>query len=280
MRDLRSRLSISTATVVIAGLLIWLSPYPLIGILIACLIATLAAVGVWEYARLAEAKNFHPDSKLMIVVAVAEVISFYFSQRNASYYFWPLIVFYLGSVLFFLAHFRHSYKALAQIAIEVFGIIYIAIPLCFMLGVLYPNAPQDGRWWLMYLIVTTKITDVGAYFVGRLFGKRKLAPLLSPKKTIEGAVAGFLCTVIASLAMAWVGQNFLKGSFDLSWIQAIWLSVIIAILAQLGDLAESLLKRDAFVKDSNRLPGLGGVLDVVDSLLFTAPVVYFYLSMS
>ncbi len=276
--DLNRRFITSAIVIVAAGILIGFSPYPWIGILTACAIAGLAGIAVWEYVQLAQAKNFHPDSKLMIVVTVVEVFAFYFAQRHLVFPLLPLMVLFIGVIVFFLAHFHHSYKALAQVAIELFGIIYIAIPLCFMLGILYPDADQDGRWWLAYLIVVTKITDVGAYFVGRLWGKKKLAPLLSPKKTVEGAIAGFVCAVLASVFLSWISGRYLADSFDLELMQALWLGALIGVLAQIGDLAESLLKRDAFVKDSNRLPGLGGIFDMVDSLLLTTPIIYFYLS--
>ncbi len=278
LRDLNGRLWTSTIVGITAAVLIGFSPYTWVGILVAVCIAALAGIGIWEYVQLAQAKNFHPDSKLMIIIAVAEVFAFYFAQRQMVFPQLPLVILFIGVITFFLAHFHHSYKALAQVAIEFFGVCYVTIPLCFILGILYPQISQDGRWWLMYLIIVTKITDVGAYFVGRLWGKRKLAPLLSPKKTVEGAIAGFFCAVIASVFLAWIAKGHTKG-FDLGLLHSLCLGALIGVLAQIGDLAESLLKRDAFVKDSNSLPGLGGVLDMLDSLLLTAPVVYFYLSM-
>jgi phosphatidate cytidylyltransferase len=277
IRDLNRRLVTSTIVIVVAGILIAFSPYPLMGLLAAGVIAALAGIAVWEYVQLAQAKNFHPNLKLMIIVAVIEVFAFYFAQRHVAIAQLPLIILFLSVIAFFLAHFRHSYKALAQVAIELFGVCYAAIPLCFMLGILYPyHVDQDGRWWLAYLIVVTKITDVGGYFVGRLWGKRKLAPLLSPKKTVEGAVAGFFCAVLASILCGILGRGV--NGFNLGIWQSLWLGALIGILGQIGDLAESLLKRDAFVKDSNSLPGLGGILDMTDSLLLTTPVVYFYVS--
>lgn len=276
IRDLRRRFLTSSIVIIIAALLIAFSPYPWVGVLAACTIAAIAAIGLWEYVQLARAKNFHPNSILMIIAGVAEVFAFYFAHRHQAFPQLPLIILFVTGVLFFLAHFHHTYKALAQVAIELFGVFYIAIPLCFMLAILYPVAGQDGRWWLMYLIVVTKMTDVGAYFIGRLWGKRKLAPFLSPKKTVEGAIAGFLCAVAVSISFVWLKQG-MQG-FDLNLVQALWIGSSIGILAQIGDLSESLLKRDAFVKDSNSLPGLGGILDMIDSLLFTTPIVYFYLT--
>ncbi len=280
LTDLYRRLASSIVVVGCVALLIAFSPCPWVSLAVVLAIAGLTGIGVWEYVQLAQAKDLHPSSKLMITVAICEVGAFFVARKFSIGLQLPLIVLVVGVIAFFLAHFKHSYKALPQVAVELFGVCYLAIPFCFMLGVLYPNeqSHQDGRWWLMYLIAVTKITDVSAYFVGKLWGKHKLAPLLSPKKTIEGALAGFVSSVVASLVLCWVSDRWLYGSFDLPLVHALWMGVLIGILAQVGDLAESLLKRDAFVKDSNRLPGLGGVLDMVDSLLFTSPVVYFFLS--
>lgn len=192
----------------------------------------------------------------------------------------PVFVFAVGVGLFFLNRFRRSDGALIHVAVEFFGVAYIAIPLSYMLAILYPIATpvvEDGRWWIFYLILVTKITDIGAYFVGRIWGKHRLAPLLSPKKTVEGAIGGLVCTIALSLSMVYLGRTYAGDAFPLAWVDALWLGLLIGVFGQLGDLAESLLKRDAMVKDSNTIPGLGGVLDTLDSLIFTAPIVYFYL---
>jgi phosphatidate cytidylyltransferase len=280
--DLPRRLLTSSIVIMCASILIAFSPHFWVSLVVLLFIAALAGVGVWEYVQLAQAKDLHPSSRLMISVAVIEVGAFFLARQFPTLEQLPLIVLFIGFIAFFIAHFKHAYKALAQVAIELFGVCYVAIPLCFMIGILYPLTkepfPQDGRWWLMYLIVVTKITDVGAYFVGKLWGRHKLAPFLSPKKTVEGAAAGFCCAVGASVIMYEIGKKWLSHSFSLTFPEALWMGMVIGILAQIGDLSESLLKRDAFVKDSNRLPGLGGVLDMLDSLLLTAPVVYFFLS--
>jgi phosphatidate cytidylyltransferase len=133
----------------------------------------------------------------------------------------------------------------------------------------------DGRWWIAYLLVVTKITDVGAYFAGSLWGRRKLAPAISPKKTIEGAIFGLACAMAASLAFSLLGNY--AGPFRLRTLEWLFLGGLLGAVGQFGDLSESLLKRDANKKDSNALPGVGGVLDLVDSILFNAPIIYIYL---
>jgi phosphatidate cytidylyltransferase len=283
MADLNRRLMVSLVLGIIVASLIAFSTFPFVSLLLMLSVATLAGIGTWEYAQLAVAKGIKPATRWMVLLAVAQVAALYTSLVFVDFPQLPILVLAVAIVLFFLLHFRDSTDALFTIAVEFFGVAYVAAPLSLMLGVLYPIAhqgiPQEGRWWLVYLILVTKITDVGAYFVGRLWGKHKLSPHLSPKKTVEGAVAGFIAAVLASMLIYYSGRHFFDGNFELRLSESIWLGMLIGVFGQIGDLAESLLKRDAVVKDSNSLPGLGGVLDMVDSLLFTTPIVYFFIRM-
>ncbi len=283
MADLKRRLAVSGVLGVVVALLIAFSTTPFISLLLMCTVAALAAVGVWEYAQFVSNKGIAPATRWMVVAAILQVVALYASLVFVDFPQFPILILFASLVLFFLLHFRDATDALHCIAAEFFGVVYVAVPLSLMLGVLYPvdhaGLPQEGRWWLVYLIVVTKITDVGAYFVGRLWGKAQLSPHLSPKKTVEGAIAGFFSALIGSIVVQQAGLYFFGPHFSLSLSEAIWLGMLMGILGQIGDLAESLLKRDAVVKDSNTLPGLGGVLDMVDSLLFTTPLVYFFIRM-
>jgi len=281
LADLNQRLVVSGVVIAVVMMLIFFSYVPAVNILLVLTIAALAAVGVWEYAQLAKAKGLSPASNLMIIVAVCQVLAFYITLAYPELSKLSLLIIILGFISFFIAHFNNTSNALLHVAVELFGVCYLAIPLSFMLAILYPFSHhaeiQDGRWWLFYLIVVTKITDVGGYFAGKLIGRHPLAPQLSPKKTVEGAIGGFLSAIALSVAMALIGKAFSISSFRLEVSEAIWIGMVIGVLAQVGDLAESLLKRDAMVKDSNTLPGVGGILDMLDSLLFTCPVVYFFI---
>lgn len=283
MMDLKRRFFVSTIVGALVVLLIVFSTHLLVSYLLVGFVAILAGIGVWEYAQLAISKGLRPHTKTMVFIAVAEVIALYVSLLFVDFPQLPIFVLAIGIVLFLLLHFNETSNSLSTVAIEFFGVAYVAAPLSLMLGVLYPTPyiglPQEGRLWLVYLILVTKITDTAAYFVGRLWGKHKLSPMLSPKKTIEGAVAGLFAAVLASMFCHFVGTSLLGTRFSLSLSESIWLGTLIGCAGQIGDLAESLLKRDADVKDSNILPGLGGVLDMVDSLLFTAPIVYFFIRM-
>ncbi len=284
MADLNKRLMVSTVAILIIATLLVFSKNLLVITLLVVSVASLVAIGIWEYARFARAKGLRPALLAMMVVAVCEVFAFFSAHKLIIFPQSPAIILAAGAVIFFMMHFKDTSDALVHVAVEFFGVCYVAVPLSFLLAILYPIATDgtvlDGRWWLVYLIVVTKVTDAGAYFVGRLWGKHPLAPILSPNKTIEGAIAGFLCAVLCSLFMSFLGSQVAPDLLQLPFWDALWLGSLIGILGQIGDLAESLLKRDAVVKDSNALPGLGGVLDMVDSLLLTAPIVYFYLKIT
>jgi phosphatidate cytidylyltransferase len=161
-------------------------------------------------------------------------------------------------------------RALALMA-ELLGILYLAL-------FLYPAVVIrcDSRWigphWVLFLLIVVWTNDIAALAIGKTLGKRLLAPLLSPKKTWEGAIGGLLTGIGIAAAI----HFFLFP--DLPMHSAIIASTLIGIFGQLGDLAESMLKRAAAIKDSSHLiPGHGGVLDRMDSLLFAIPVLYFYL---
>jgi phosphatidate cytidylyltransferase len=147
-----------------------------------------------------------------------------------------------------------------------------------VLGILYFGHGQDGRFWIAYLLIVTKIADVGAYFAGNLWGKKKLAPTISPKKTVEGAICGLICAMLVSYGFHCLSSSIPGIYFDLTLFQSIILGLLLGLIGQFGDLSESLLKRDANKKDSNSLPGLGGALDSIDSLLFNSAIVYIYLN--
>jgi len=281
--DLQKRLIVSVIAVMLLVGLMLFSENVFVKAILVLFVAALSGIGVWEYAQFSRAKHLRPAVWAMVVVAVCEVFAFFSAHKLIVFSQFPAIVLIAGTILFFLLHFSDVSDALLHVAVEFFGVCYVAVPLSFMLAILYPISAAgrswDGRWWLVYLIVVTKIVDVAAYFVGRLWGKIPLAPLLSPKKTVEGAIAGVLSAVLCSVGIGLIGEAFQSTLFHLPLFPSIILGLCIGLVGGIGDLAESLLKRDAVVKDSNALPGLGGILDMVDSLLLTSPIVYFYLKM-
>jgi phosphatidate cytidylyltransferase len=272
--ELYHRLLFSIIAIGLIALLLIFAYRNSIQILLTIIVTTLTAIGVWEYTQLFKSKAINPATTLMIIVAMVEVLAFHLLLSYPNWSKTGFLIIISGFISFFIAHLQNAKNALLHIAVEFFGICYLAIPFSFILAILYPKLETfDGRWWIVYLIGVTKIADVAGYFIGKLFGKYPLAPKVSPKKTVEGSIAGFLSCIALSLIFAATSGSL---HLNLSYYNAVWLGALIGVLAQLGDLSESILKRDASVKDSNILPGIGGVLDTVDSILFTAPIVYLF----
>lgn len=241
---------------------------------VAGFVSALTGVAIWEYEQFAKAKGGRMIMPALILLSIAQVLSFFLSAEWGWPRSLPLIVFLIAFLVLFALHFGEKEGAIVDLAVSSFGLLYIAVPMGMVLGILYSDG-VDGRWWLIYLLAVTKITDVGAYFAGSLWGRRKLAPSISPKKTIEGAVFGLVCAIVASFLFHLASDY--AGTFHLGMYEWIFLGLILGAIAQFGDLSESLLKRDANKKDSNALPGLGGVLDALDSILFNAPIIFIYL---
>lgn len=274
MTDLYKRVVVASVSTLIIICLIVFAFDPIFQYFVAAIVATLAGVAIWEYEQFVKAKGGKMIIPVLIVLSMAEVLAFFIYAKDNSYGSLPVAVFFSGFLILFAMHFREKEGAIVNLAVSSFGLLYIAVPVGMILGILYSDH-VDGRWWIAYLLVVTKITDVGAYFAGNLWGKRKLAPKISPKKTVEGAVAGLICAVIASFIF-YIMSDF-AGPFQINGYAWLALGLILGIVGQFGDLSESLLKRDAQKKDSNALPGLGGVLDSIDSIIFNAIIIFVYL---
>lgn len=174
----------------------------------------------------------------------------------------------ISCLAIFVYNFRKDllHEALASCAVTFFGLVYVAF---FFSELINLRGLYYGSQWVFYVALIVKGGDAGAYFTGRKYGKVKLLEHVSPNKSVEGAVGGFITTLVLSL----LSKLYMP---DVALVHFLVLGVLVGIISQLGDLAESLLKRDAGIKDSGALPGLGGLLDVMDSLLLTVPFVYYY----
>lgn len=186
-----------------------------------------------------------------------------------------LILFVLGlCVVRFFS--RSNTNGILAIATTLFGLMYVPWLLNFIQKInFFPGINGNGKYYVLYYIVVTKFSDSGAYAVGSLIGRHKMIPRISPGKTWEGFVGALVISTGASLLFAHLAAGRLAG---MTWAHATILGIILSVSAVLGDLIESLFKREAGVKDSGKLfPGIGGILDLLDSLLFNAPLMYLYL---
>src|SRR5258706_14844531 len=184
-----------------------------------------------------------------------------------------LILFVLGLCLRQLFS-RSNTAGILAISTTLFGLMYVPWLLNFLQKInFFPGV--DGRYYLIYFVVITKFSDTGAYSVGSLFGRHKMIPRISPGKTWEGFGGALLVSTLASLIFVHFLGSRMPG---MNWKHAIVLGLVVSTSAVVGDLIESLFKREAGVKDSGKFfPGIGGILDLLDSLLFNAPIMYLYL---
>lgn len=280
MNPLQQRLIVSSIGIALMLIIIWLSAAPVFKPVFAIAIAAIIGTAMWEFYEIARQKGLETVKPVGIAFATLYVFAVVLNTQYPEAKELPDIVLLSALIGCFLYFFIKGSSPIINLSATFFGIAYLAVPLSCMLRVAYffsQSGTQDGRWWLFYLIAVTKITDTGAFFFGKQFGRNKLTPYISPKKTWEGALGGLLAAIAGSALIKvtadWIGS----GAFVMSFGQSLFLGLAIGLLAQCGDLAESLLKRDGGVQDSNRLPGLGGMLDIVDSVVFTAPLVYIFL---
>jgi phosphatidate cytidylyltransferase len=169
--------------------------------------------------------------------------------------------------LFYLIAYSHIPDLSRDLMVNVLALLYIPLLLGHFVWLRYLS---DGQWWVFWLLMVIMAGDTGAFYVGRTWGKTKLYPEVSPGKTWAGVVGGIAAAVIVGLAL---GRWALPG---VSLAALAWLALLLAVVGLLGDLFESMLKRQAQVKDASEiLPGHGGMLDRLDSLLFTAPLVVY-----
>jgi phosphatidate cytidylyltransferase len=242
-------------------------------------VVLIIAVSLSEFYNLVERKDIVISKKFgialgsLIPVIVYTTSAFKFSSVFNSYpSSWEMVITILICFIIFVVRFtrKDSSQAIAVLSTTVFGILYISWPLSFIIKLLFL---PSGKILIVYLLLVTKTGDMGAYLVGSRIGKHSLIKRISPSKSKEGTLGGLVFSIISSLI---IGVLWLKIE---PW-QCIVLGFVLGSLAQLGDLCESLLKRDCQVKDSGKLfPELGGMLDLVDSIIFAAPLFYLYVSL-
>jgi len=263
--SLKNRLISSALILTLVAIIIFHSPNWVFSLLASAMIGC----GLWEFFNLAEKKGIFVYKYFGVFIGMLVPITLYFQSGMEGYFavepFFIVIACLFTFVLLFIR--RENSQALASISVTMFGLLYIAWFFSFFVKIKF--LPQ-GASLVAFLILVTKMGDVGAYFAGRSIGKHSLIPRISPNKTVEGTVGG----LIASVATALVSKLYLPGY---SYAHLLILGLLLGILAQVGDLAESLIKRDCNVKDAgDNISGFGGILDIIDSLLFTAPIFYFY----
>jgi len=246
--------------------------------------AVIAELAAYEYLQLAAVGAETHGAKLRIPfwwMSLATALAFVVTLPNFPVEAQLPVLSALTLALFAWNGFRSPLiQVLPDTAQGIFGLIYIAYPLT-LIPLLWKK--EDGTALVIFLMVCVWVGDIAALYIGRAFGKHKLAPRLSPGKTWEGSAASIAGSVIAAFLVIYIGDVLTaRGNLILHTSQPMWQSLLLAavlnIAAQLGDLLESAIKRGAGVKDSgSMLPGHGGMLDRIDALLLAAPVLWFAL---
>jgi len=234
------------------------------------LIAAAALAGTYEFYHMANFDRREPLLYLGLLCALALVLSPHYGSLDVL----PIVI-TAAMLISLICLLRRPSKerAFHNWAWTIVGAFYVGWMLSYWLNL---RGLEDGRNWVYLAMLTTFANDTGAFFIGRARGKRKLAPAISEAKTWEGAIGGLICAILGAMVIATVLN--LISPFTFRYWQIIFLGFLVGLFAQLGDLVESLLKRNMGVKESgNLLPGHGGILDRFDSLIFVGVVVYYYM---
>jgi len=250
------------------------------------LISAFGLIALWEYYRMLDHAGI-PNFRITAMICGALMLAgsfYYFAHMGPARSY----DFEIAALLFFLltmfarqmfARLRHE-EPLQTMAYTLFGLLYVLWLFNFVTKIVYltprsSNGVLTGQFYCLYLIAVTKFSDMGAYLTGSAIGRHLMSPHISKKKTWEGFSGALGFALLCSLGLFKLMPSHLS---LLTWRDAIALGLLLGFAAVIGDLAESIVKRSTGVKDSgNLLPGIGGALDLIDSLLFTAPLLFFYM---
>jgi len=254
------------------------------------LIVTLSAVAQWEFYGMIRNANIPVFRVIGVICGSALITATFFSldvnQLRTGVDLEHAILLF-SVIAIFVRQFpkKHNLKPIETIACTLLGILYVPYLFNFFTRLVFAwddnvmcgRVCLTGQMLVLYLVIVVKITDIGAYFTGRFLGKHKLFPRISPAKTWEGFFGGIGFSLSASIIFYFLAGGRL-GVIALRAIDAVALGILLPFTAIVGDLFESLLKRACSIKDSgSSVPGMGGLLDVFDSLFFGAPMLYIYI---
>jgi len=246
---------------------------PVQGTVFCLLIVLLAIPAQFELSKLAAARNLQIFTPVTIVSSILFATNRYvlqFIEIRPETYLVFLSAFVLFALLLYQYTFNNISGVLANCGASYFSILYLGLLSSFCVEIRL----EFGLWHLLMFIFVVKFADIGAYTIGSMFGRHKFSPKISPGKSWEGMGGAIIFAVIAAV-------GFALSCDIMSWWYAIIYGVCLAFIGQIGDLVESMIKRDAEKKDSaNKVPGFGGILDIIDSPLVAAPFGYLFFMLS
>lgn len=272
METLSTRVLTAVVGFGILSVIVWIGAWAMVPALL-----ILSAMGLYEYVRMLDRNDIDVRRVSLAVFSMALIF--------ASLPMWPqtpwadgswreaVLTVALGYMLV-MEVIRPGERPLERVVYSMFGLLYVPWLLGYFLMLRYTPNADAGLLYFALPLLATFAADIGGFFGGHYFGRRKLAPEVSPGKTVEGAAGGLVFSFLTVLIMTQVAQIW-------SPLDALLYSILVASASQLGDLSESLIKRALRTKDSGRsLPGHGGFLDRLDSLLFAVPATYLFLHIS
>ncbi|MGD9899111.1 MAG: phosphatidate cytidylyltransferase [Calditrichaceae bacterium] len=265
MKEFLTRVAVAVVGIPLLIFLIWKG-----GVYFFGLIVLIAVVGQWELYKLASAKTVNAQKILGIITTLGILWQVHFGVNNYGVSFLVL----MALIIFASEMFRNNGSPIMNISATLLGIVYPGLFVASMLflrdnieKIIPGKSDNSAALFMLAMFVSVWICDTFAYLFGKQFGKHKLFERVSPKKSIEGGIAGLIGGILTFLVISWTG--ILDLPIELSIVSGI----IVGVAGQLGDLVESWFKRDAKIKDSsNLLPAHGGFLDRFDSLLFISPL--------
>lgn len=270
---------------IVTGVFLSANPWCYVG-----LIAILGFFGIWEYFQMTKKGGFPSLPKWGVLMSalyfltIGSILCLHGKAGLDTVFSLDVLfimILVMGGFIMQLRRPVDGQKTVVEIAVTTLGFVYVAVSFSFLARLLF--LPDDGSsggvpgaWLIIWLVVVTKFADMGAYIVGSLIGKHKMIPHISPGKTWQGFFGALFFSLLAGCGLFALLPEPLSILGNWGWVVA--LSLLLSFLAIVGDLAESVLKRSIGVKDSgNTLPGIGGALDLIDSICFTAPVLFFIL---
>ena len=265
--NLIKRIATSLVIIFIAGVITFIAPnwvFCLLTIAFICM-------ALFEFFTIVERKGIFVYKYFGIIAGaiIPVAIALHLGEGYANLEPFFIVIACLFTFVLQFTRRDNAKDHLISIAVTLFALFYISWFFSFFVKIKYL---EHGAGLVAFLIVVTKMGDMGAYFIGKRIGREPLIPRISPRKTREGALGGLLASLITAIVIKMFFLEFIP------FYHVLILGILLGTVGQVGDLAESLFKRDFDAKDSGgNLPGLGGVLDVIDSLLFTTPLFYFYI---
>ena len=266
---LRTRVIVAAILLPIGLALIYIGGWAFSGFVM--IIVGLAA---WEYSQIFRASELQPS----LAIAVAGAAGLALGRAWNGFDSAPILisVILIAAMIYHMVNYeRGRDQAGTDFAITLSAAFYIGWLGAYLISI---RSLPEGFWWLLLVLPIVWLADSGAYFIGRAYGKRKLSPRLSPKKTWEGYLGGVLIGTLGAVGLAYLWQIWAGPEFSITYLQAGMLGLLLSTITTLGDLGESMIKRQSGVKDSsNLIPGHGGVFDRIDSWLWAALIGYYFI---